>query len=109
MRGRYAAVVRADSGHLKAAFAAFAASGRAYDSRRLYAALQKQGLAIGRRRVRTLMRTTDSRHTMAVSPKVLARQFGQPLAQPSLGQRYQLYPHLQRLAVGLRQSQRSRP
>jgi transposase InsO family protein len=72
--------------------AAFAASGRAYGSRRLCAALQQQGLTIGRRPVRTLMRanglhpvwrckfvhTTDSRHTLAVSPNVLARHFEQP-------------------------------
>ena len=96
--GYYAARMRAhraprpcaDSVHLKAAFAA---SGRAYGSRRLCAALQKQGVTIGRYRVRTLMRanglrpvwrrkfmhTTDSRHTMPVSPNVLARQFEQPL------------------------------
>jgi transposase InsO family protein len=96
--GYYAARIRGrrmprpcvDSVHLKAAFAA---SGRAYGSRRLCAALQKQGVTIGRYRVRTLMRanglrpvwrrkfvhTTDSRHTMPVSPNVLARQFDQPL------------------------------
>ena len=67
-------------------------SGRAYGSRRLCAALQQQGVALGRHRVRTLMRanglrpvwrrkfvhTTDSRHALAVSPNVLARQFEQP-------------------------------
>ena len=80
---RQAPVACADSVHLKAAFAA---SGRAYGRRRLCAALQHQGLSIGRRRARTLMRanglhpvwrrkfvhTTDSRHTMPVSPNVLA-------------------------------------
>ena len=96
--GYYAARLRscqaprpcAQSVHLNAAFAA---SGRSYGSRRLCAALQKQGVTIGRYRVRTLMRanglrpvwrqkfmhTTDSRHTMPVSPNVLARQFDQPL------------------------------
>ena len=91
LRSRQAPVVCADSVHLKAAFAA---SGRAYGSRRLCAALRQQGLSFGRHRVRTLMRanglirpvwrrkfmhTTDSRHTMPVSPNVLARQFDQPL------------------------------
>ena len=90
LRSRQAPVVCADSVHLKAAFAA---SGRAYGSRPLCAALQKQGVAIGRYRVRTLMRanglrlvwrrkfmyTTDSRHDLSVSPNVLARQFDQPL------------------------------
>ena len=89
MRRRRAPVVCADSVHLKAVFAA---SGRAYGSRRLRAALQQQGMALGRHRVRTLMRanglrpvwrckfvhTTDSQHTMPVSPNVLARQFEQP-------------------------------
>ena len=90
MRNRRAPVVCADSVHLKAVFAA---SGRAYGRRRLRAALQKKGLTIGRYRVRTLMRangrrpvwrrkfmhTTDSRHTMPVSPNVLARRSDQPL------------------------------
>ena len=89
IRSRQAPMVCADSVHLKAAFAA---SGRAYGSRRLCAALQKQGVTMGRHRVRTLMRanglhpvwrrkfvhTTDSRHALAVSPNVLARQFEQP-------------------------------
>ena len=89
MRSRQAPVACADSVHLKAAYAA---SGRTYGSRRLCAALQKQGVTMGRHRVRTLMRanglrpvwrrkfmhTTDSRHTMPVSPNVLARQFEQP-------------------------------
>jgi putative transposase len=89
LRRRQAPVACVDSVHLKAAFAA---SGRAYGSRRLCAALQQQGVTIGRHRVRTLMRvnglrpvwrrkfvhTTDSRHSLAVSPNVLARQFEQP-------------------------------
>ena len=76
----------ATSVHLKAAFAA---SGRTYGSRRLCAALQSQGLSIGRYRVRSLMRanqlrsiwrrkfihTTDSKHSMPVSENVLDRQF----------------------------------
>ncbi len=78
--------VCAASVHLKAAFTA---SGRTYGSRRLCAALQSQGLTIGRYRVRSLMRanqlrsvwqrkfihTTDSRHTMPVSNNVLNREF----------------------------------
>ena len=84
IRSRRAPVACADSVHLKAAFAA---SGRAYGSRRLCAALKQQGVTVGRHRVRTLMRanglrpvwrrkfmhTTDSRHSLAVSPNVLAR------------------------------------
>jgi len=75
-----------ESTHLQAAFAA---SGRCYGSRRLRVALQDQGLAVGRYRVRTLMRTlglrpvwkrkfihtTDSRHGLPVAENVLARQF----------------------------------
>ena len=90
MRSRQAPRICADSVHLKAIFAA---SGRTYGSRRLCAALQKQGVITGRHRVRTLMRanglhpvwrrkfvhTTDSRHALAVSPNVLARQFEQSL------------------------------
>jgi putative transposase len=74
------------STHLQAAFAA---SGRSYGSRRLCAALQGQGIVVGRHRVRTLMRaqglrpvwkrkfihTTDSRHDLPVAENVLARQF----------------------------------
>jgi len=81
-----APAVCAASVHLKAAFAA---SGRTYDSRRLRAALDMSGVTMGRHRVRSLMRsnglhpvwkrkfmhTTDSKHTMPVSPNVLARQF----------------------------------
>lgn len=69
--------------------AAFTASGRSYGSRRLTAVLQGQGLAIGRYRVRTLMResglkpvwkrkfvhTTDSRHPLPVAENLLDRQF----------------------------------
>ena len=69
--------------------ATFAASGRSYGSRRLQAALKHQGLAIGRQRVRTIMRreglrplwrrksvqTTDSRHGLPVAPHGLQRQF----------------------------------
>jgi len=83
-------VVCAASVHLKAAFAA---SHKAYGSRRLKTAMAERGLAMGRHRVRTLMRlnglrpvwrrkfvhTTDSKHTMAVSPNVLNRQFEQAL------------------------------
>ena len=82
-------VVCAASVHLKAAFAA---SHKAYGSRRLRtAAMAERGLTMGRHRVRTLMRlnglrpvlrrkfvhTTDSKHGLAVSPNVLDRQFEQ--------------------------------
>jgi len=83
LRSSQAPVVCADS----ALESRLCCSGRAYGSCRLCAALQKQGLTIGWHRVRTLMRanglhpvwrrkfmhTTDSRHTLAVSPNVLAR------------------------------------
>jgi transposase InsO family protein len=83
-------VVCAASVHLKAAFAA---SHKAYGSRRLRTAMAERGLTIGRHRVRTLMRlnglrpvwrrkfvhTTDSKHGLAVSPNVLDRQFEQTL------------------------------
>jgi transposase InsO family protein len=69
--------------------AAFAASGRSYGSRRLAAALQAQGPAVGRYRVRRLMReaalrpvwkrkfvhTTDSKHELPVAENLLNRQF----------------------------------
>ena len=85
-----APVVCAASVHLKVAFAA---SHRAYGSRRLRTAMTERGLVMGRHRVRTLMRlnglrpvwrrkfihTTHSKHTMAVSPNVLNRQFEQVL------------------------------
>ena len=83
-------LVCSTSVHLKAAFAA---SHKAYGSRRLQTAMAERGLTIGRYRVRTLMRvnglrpvwrrkfvhTTHSKHTMAVSPNVLNRQFEQAL------------------------------
>ena len=89
-RQRTAPKVCAASVHLRAAFAA---SGRAYGSRRLRAALHMSSVTMGRHRVRSLtqanglrsvwrrkfMHTTDSRHTMPVSPNVLARQFDKPL------------------------------
>ena len=82
--------VCAASVHLKAAFAA---SHKAYGSRRLATAMAERGLAMGRHRVRALMRlngirpvwrrkfvhTTHSKHTMAVSTNVLNRQFAQAL------------------------------
>lgn len=69
--------------------AIFAASGAIYGSRRLRAALERQGIAIGRYKVRTLMRrhglrarwkrkfthTTDSKHQLPISENVLNRQF----------------------------------
>ena len=69
--------------------ALFAASGATYGSRRLRAALERQGIAIGRYKVRTLMRryglrarwkrkfthTTDSKHQLPVAENVLNRQF----------------------------------
>jgi transposase InsO family protein len=69
--------------------AAFSGSGKSYGSRRLASALQAQGLAIGRYRVRRLMReaalrpvwkrrfiqTTHSRHDLPVAENLLNRQF----------------------------------
>ena len=69
--------------------AAFAASGRAYGSRRLRTAMAVRGVVIGIYRVRRLMRqhglrsawkrkfvhTTDSKHALPISPNVLDRQF----------------------------------
>ena len=83
-------VVCAASVHLKAVFAA---SQKAYGSRRLRTAMAARGQVMGRHRIRTLMRingvrpvwrrkfvhTTDSKHTMAVSPNVLNRQFEQAM------------------------------
>jgi transposase InsO family protein len=83
-------VVWVQSVHLKAVFTA---SHKAYDSRRLRTAMAERGVAIGRHRVRTLMRLnglrpvwwrkfvhkTESKHAMAVSPNVLNRQFEQIL------------------------------
>ena len=68
---------------------AFAASGGAYGSRRLRTAMASRGIVIGLYRVRRLMRqhglrstwkrkfvhTTDSNHTLPISPNVLNRQF----------------------------------
>lgn len=81
-----APVTCTDSVHLKAAFEA---SGGSYGSRRLSAALRKQGVDIGRHRCRTLMKanqlrpkwkrkfvhTTNSRHDLPVAANVLDRQF----------------------------------
>ena len=83
-------LVCAASVHLKAAFAA---SHKAYGSRRLTTAMAQRGIDMGRHRVRTLMRrnglrpvwrrtfvhTTDSKHGLAVSSNVLNRQFEQAL------------------------------
>ena len=69
--------------------AAFAASGQSYGSRRLHTALLGDGIAIGRFRVRSLMKrhhlhpvwkrkfvnTTDSKHDLPIAPNVLDRQF----------------------------------
>jgi putative transposase len=85
-RERAAPTVCATSVRLQAAFAA---SGRAYGSRRLRAVLLDDGIAIGRFRVRSLMKkhslrpvwkrkfvnTTDSKHSLPVSPNILDRQF----------------------------------
>ncbi len=72
--------------------AAFAASGSTYGSRRLSAALCADGLAVGRYRVRRLMRgaglrpvwrrkfihTTNSRHGLPVAENILDRRFDPP-------------------------------
>ena len=85
-----APLVCSASVHLKAAFAA---SHKAYGSRRLTTAMAERGRTMGRHRVRTLMRlndlrpvwrrkfvhTTDSRHGLAVSANVLGRKFEQTL------------------------------
>ena len=91
VRQRLAApVVCAASVHSKAAFAA---SHKAYGSRRLRAAMAKRGISMGRHRIRTLMRlnglrltwrrkfvhTTDSKHGLPVCANVLNRQFEQAL------------------------------
>ena len=89
-RCRKAPVLCADSVYLRAAFAA---SGRTYGSRRLCTALHMSGVMMGRYRICSLMRanglrpvwrrkfvhTTDSKHTLPVSPNVLARQFDKAL------------------------------
>ena len=73
--------------------AAFAASHKAYGSRRLRTVMAERGLAMGRHRVRTLMwlndlrpvwrrkfvHKADSKNTIAVSRNVLNRQFEQAL------------------------------
>jgi transposase InsO family protein len=78
--------VCATTAHLKSVFAA---SGRSYGSRRLCLDLKRQGIRIGRYRVRSLMRahqlkpvwkrkfihTTDSKHSLPVFDNVLDRQF----------------------------------
>ena len=83
-------VICAASVHLKAAFTA---SHKAYGSRRLTTAMAQRGQAMGRHKVRTLMRlnglrpvwrrkfvhTTDSKHRMAVPANVLNRRFEQAL------------------------------
>ena len=89
-RRRTAPMVCAASVRLRAAFAT---SGRTYGSRRLRAALHMSSVTMGRHRVRSLtqanglrsvwrrkfVHTTDSRHSLPVSPNVLARQFDKPL------------------------------
>ena len=69
--------------------AVFASSGCTYDSRRVRQALAVQGIAMGRFKVRRLMRqaqclpiwkrqfsyTTDSKHNMPVAHNILNRQF----------------------------------
>lgn len=91
-RSQVAPVVCAASVELKAAFAA---SGGAYGSRRLRAAVASRGVVMGIYRVRRLMRqhglrsawkrkfihTTDSKHALPTSPNVLDRQFNP--AQPN--------------------------
>jgi putative transposase len=72
--------------HLKAAFAV---SQRSYGSRRMVTAMANSGIAIGRYRVRRMMReaalipvwkrkfvhTTNSNHDLPIAQNVLARQF----------------------------------
>lgn len=72
--------------HLKAAFVA---SHQSYGSRRLVSALNRQGIQMGRYKVRSLMRkaglksvwkrkfihTTDSKHDLPIAGNILARQF----------------------------------
>jgi len=86
IRKQKAPVVCATSTHLNSLFEA---SGRCYGSRRLQVALNKQGIKIGRYRVRSLMRaqnlkplwkrkfvnTTNSKHDLPVFDNVLSRQF----------------------------------
>jgi transposase InsO family protein len=96
--GYYAALKRRDQDEevcveSTQARAIFEASGRTYGSRRISAQMKSQGLCVGRRRARTLMKrnalrprwrrkfvhTTDSRHDLPVAANVLARSF-QPQA-----------------------------
>jgi len=79
-------VLCSTSVHLKAAFTA---SHQSYGSRRLVTAMKEKGMAIGRCRVRSLMRqaglkpvwkrkfihTTDSNHNLPVAANILDRQF----------------------------------
>ncbi len=72
--------------HLKAQFTK---SGKAYGSRRLVSALQENGIAVGRYKVRRLMRlaglkpvwkrkfinTTDSKYDLPIAENILNRQF----------------------------------
>ena len=81
MRSRRAPVACTTSVQLKAAFAA---SGRAYGSRRLYAALRQQGLSLGRHRVRTLMQANGLR--LHLEAQVRAHH-GQPARLGRLAQR----------------------
>lgn len=94
--GYYAARQRPPTGarcaHAQSVRAAFDASDASYGSRRVRMALRSDGVQIGRWLVRRLMReqqlrpvwrrkfvhTTDSRHTLAVAPNVLQRQFEPP-------------------------------
>ena len=91
--GFYAAKCRANKPALCAASvhvkAAFASSHKAYGSRRIVQELHAKGVAIGRFKVRRLMReaglkpvwkpkfvnTTDSKHDLPVAENLLARQF----------------------------------
>ena len=85
-RAKRPPAVCATTVHLKSVFAA---SGHSYGSRRLCLGLNRQGIRIGRYRVRSLMRahglkpvwkrkfihTTDSNHNLPVFDNVLDRQF----------------------------------
>uniref|UniRef100_UPI00211563A9 IS3 family transposase n=2 Tax=unclassified Pseudomonas TaxID=196821 RepID=UPI00211563A9 len=72
--------------------ALFMSCGRTYGSRRLHAALNSEGVRVGRYRVRRLMRehrlrpvwkrkfvhTTNSKHDLPIASNLLARQFDPP-------------------------------
>ncbi len=74
--------------------ALFMNCGRTYGSRRLQAALNAEGIPVGRYRVRRLMRehrlrpvwkrkfvhTTNSKHDLPIASNLLARQFNPPVA-----------------------------